>query len=161
MNAVGHDVATDIHQHIWPPAMLEALRRRSAPPRLTGDGWLLELANEPDYRVDPGDHDPDARAALAGRDGVGRVLVSLSSPLGIESLPRDDGADLLSAWHDGALALPQPFAAWAAASLSEVDPGALARELDRGFVGLQLPATALRDAAGYTHVGELLELLTP
>jgi hypothetical protein len=159
LSAGGHDPATDVHQHVWPPALLEALRRRSAPPRLTGDGWTLELTGQPDYRVDPADHDPDARAALARRDGVGRALVSLSSPLGIESLPGEAGAELLSAWHEGALALPPPFGAWAAASLAEVDPAALARELDRGFVGLQLPATALHDAAGYTHVGGLLELL--
>ena len=151
--------ATDIHQHLWPPAMLEALRRRPAPPRLTGDGWTLELAGEPDYVVDPADHDPDARVALARRDGLERVLVSLSSPLGIESLPGDEAAELLGAWHEGALRLPAPFGAWAAASLHEIDPAALARELDRGFVGLQLPATALLDAAGYAHVGDLLELL--
>jgi predicted TIM-barrel fold metal-dependent hydrolase len=154
-----HNCATDVHQHIWPPAMLEALRRRSAPPRLTGDGWTLELAGEPDYAVNPADHDPEVRGALAQRDGMGRVLVSLSSPMGIESLPGDEGAELLDAWHEGALALPGPFGAWAAASLPEVDAGALARELDRGFIGLQLPATALRDAAGYTHLRELLELL--
>ena len=159
LSAAGHDPATDIHQHLWPRALLEALRRRSAPPRLTGDGWTLELTSEPAYRVDPADHDPGTRATLAGRDGVGRVLVSLSSPLGIESLPGEESAELLSAWHNGALSLPEPFAAWAAASLLEVDPGAVARELDRGFVGLQLPATALCDAAGYVHVGGLLELL--
>jgi hypothetical protein len=159
LNGALPNPATDVHQHIWPPAMLEALRRRSAPPRLTGDGWTLELTGQPDYAVDPADHDPGQRAALAQRDGVGRVLVSLSSPLGIESLPGDEGVELLSAWHEGALALLEPFGAWAAASLTEVDPGALGRELDRGFIGLQLPATTLHDAAGYAHVGGLLELL--
>ena len=35
----------------------------------------------------------------------------------------------------------------------------MARELARGFVGLQLPATALLDAAGYDRVRPLLEVL--
>jgi hypothetical protein len=151
--------ATDVHQHVWPSALLDALRRRAQPPRLAGDGWTLQLAGEPDYVIDPVDHDPAARGALARGDGVARVLVSLSSPLGIESLPGDEGAELLAAWHEGALALPAPFSAWAAASLTEIDPRGLQRELDRGFVGLQLPATALRDATGYEQVGPLLEIL--
>jgi 6-methylsalicylate decarboxylase len=148
---------SDIHQHVWPRPLIEALRRRDAAPRL--DGWRLQLDGEPDYAIAPDDHDPVARAALAREDGLDVALVSLSSPLGIESLPGDEGAELLAAWHDGALALPEPFGAWAAASLSEVDPAALERELKRGFVGLQLPATTLVDVAGYERVGPLLEVL--
>jgi hypothetical protein len=147
----------DLHQHMWPPALVEALRRRNAPPRL--DGWMLQLDGEPDYVVVPSDHDPAARAALASEDGLDLALVSLSSPLGIESLPGDESAELLAAWHDGALALPEPFGAWAAASLWEVDPAGLERELNRGFVGLQLPATTLVDVAGYERAGPLLEVL--
>ena len=147
----------DIHQHVWPPELIEALRRRRAAPRLRG--WTLALDGEPDYELAPADHDPDARAALARADGLDRALVSLSSPLGIESLPGDDGAELLAAYHDGALALPAPFGAWAAASVAEIDEPALARELDRGFAGLQLPAPALADAAGYERAGPLLALL--
>lgn len=149
--------ATDVHQHLWPPALIEALRRRSAPPRMRD--WTLQLAGEPDYVVTPRDHDPDTRAALIAADGLERVLVSLSSPLGIESLPGDEGAELLAAWHEGALALPASFGAWAAAGLTEIDPGELERKLDRGFVGLQLPATALLDAPGYERAGPLLEVL--
>ena len=147
----------DIHQHVWPPELIEALRRRRAAPRLRG--WTLTLDGEPDYELAPADHDLDARAALARADGLDRALVSLSSPLGIESLPGEDGVELLAAYHDGALVLPEPFGAWAAASLAEIDGPALARELDRGFAGLQLPATALADAAGYERAGPLLELL--
>jgi hypothetical protein len=87
------------------------------------------------------------------------ALVSLSSPLGIESLASAEACELLAAYHDGVLALPAPFAGWAAACLTEIDPAGLGRELDRGFVGLQLPATALLDAAGYERIGPLLEVL--
>jgi 6-methylsalicylate decarboxylase len=147
----------DVHQHVWTDALIEALRARRAPPRMRG--WTLELAGEPDYDVDPAAHDPDARAALARDDGVDLALVSLSSPLGIESLAPDEAIELIAAYHEGALTLPEPFGAWAAACLTEVDAGALAKELERGFVGLQLPATSLLDGAGYEHVGSLLEVL--
>jgi 6-methylsalicylate decarboxylase len=85
--------------------------------------------------------------------------VSLSSPLGIEGLPAGEAHELLDAYHDGVLALPGPFGGWAAACLTDIDPRALTAELDRGFVGLQLPATTLLDAAGYARVGPMLELL--
>lgn len=147
----------DVHQHLWPAALIDALRQRQRPPRLRG--WVLELAAEPDHRVDPRDHDPDARAALAGAEGLELALVSLSSALGIEALPPEEAEELLSAYHDGALALPRPFGAWAAARLTEPDPAALEHRLDQGFVGLQLPATALLDAAGYARAAPLLEVL--
>ncbi len=92
-------------------------------------------------------------------DGLELALVSLSSPLGIELLPADEVTELLDAYHEGTLALPPPFRGWAAASVSEVDPAALSQLFDRGFVGLQLPATALQDDRGYARVGPLLELL--
>jgi 6-methylsalicylate decarboxylase len=149
--------AIDVHQHLWPEELLAALRARRTPPQLRG--WRLELDGEPDYLIDPISHDVAARAAQAAEDGVDLALVSLSSPLGIETLPSEEAAELLAAYHDGVLALPAPFGAWAAACLTEIDPAAVARELARGFAGLQLPATALLDAAGYDRVGPLLEVL--
>ena len=150
-------MATDVHQHVWGAAFIDALRGRSAPPRL--DGWTLHVAGEPPYDLDPADHDLAARAALAAADGFDRVLTSLSSPIGVEWLPPADAEPLLQAYHEDALALPRPFGAWAAASVSRIDPAPLARWLDRGFVGLQLPANALLDAAGYERCDPLLTLL--
>ena len=147
----------DVHQHVWTDALIEALRARRTPPRMRG--WTLELAGEPDYQVDPGAHDPDARAASARDDELDLALVSLSSPLGIESLAPDEAIELIAAYHAGALTLPEPFGAWASACLTEVDPGALVNELERGFVGLQLPATSLLDGASYNNAGPLLEVL--
>lgn len=109
--------------------------------------------------MDPYAHDPAARAAVAAEDGVGHVLVSLSSPLGVEWLPPEEASQLLNAYHAGALALPPPFRAWAAACLSEVVAEQVRAELDHGCVGLQLPAPALLDAAGYSRCAPLLTLL--
>lgn len=154
----GGEVRTvDVHQHLWPRELIAALRARRRPPRLRG--WTLELAGEPDYLVNPVDHDVDERTAQALGDGLDLALVSLSSPLGIEGLPPREARELLAAYHDGVLALPAPFGGWAAACLTDIDPPALEAELARGFVGLQVPATALLDAAGYDRVGSLLDVL--
>ena len=84
----------DLHQHLWPERLLDALARRSTPPllRRTADGWVLRLEGEPDQPVDLDDHDPDARAALVEADGLDRALVAPSSPLGIEALPAAEAA---------------------------------------------------------------------
>src|SRR6266540_1703820 len=100
-------MGVDVHQHLWTPRFLDELRRRSRSPRL--DGWTLRLDGQPDYPVEAADHDVARRAELAAADGLDLVLVSLSSPLGIEWLPADEAAPLLAAYHDGALALPAPF----------------------------------------------------
>lgn len=146
----------DVHQHLWPEPFLAELRARTEPPLL--DGWRLVLAGEPAAVIDQADHqvEPRARQAAAECD---LALVSLSSPLGIEWLPESQAVPLLAAFHDGVAALPAPFGGWAAAGLDRIDPDALSRELDRGFVGLQLPATALADAAGYARCAPLLALL--
>src|SRR4051794_19205719 len=104
--------AIDIHQHLWPPELIDALRSRRNAPRL--DGWTLILAGEPPYDVDPGDHDPDRRRALDRRfDEHRRTLLGLSSPLGIEDLPPEEAGPLLKAWHDGVARLRPDFEAWA------------------------------------------------
>lgn len=147
----------DVHQHLWPEALVEALRRRARPPRLVG--WRLELPGEPAYEVQGADHDVVARRDLARLDGSDLVLLSLSSPLGIEHLPVGEAAALLAAWHDGVNDLPAPFGAWAASSVVEPDPSGMAAQLDRGCVGLQLPATALADPGAVERLGPLLAAL--
>ncbi|KOG66183.1 amidohydrolase [Streptomyces griseoflavus] len=150
-------MTTDIHQHLWPPRFLSLLRARTAPPLL--DGRTLHLPGEPPYAIDPADHDPAARVERARADGLDRALLSLSSPLGIEFLPPEEAAPLLDAFHDEALALPAPFGVWASPCLSVPvpDPAPVVRLLRRGCAGLQLPATALTDAAGWERCGPLLD----
>lgn len=147
---------TDCHQHLWPEPLLDALRARRSPPRL--DGWTLHLAGEAPFLVRPSDVDPLVRAERERAEGTGRVLLSFSSPLGVEHLPEVEGAPLLEAWHAGAGALGEPFGVWAAAGVAEPDPAGLARVLCHpAVVGLQLPATALADPAALDRLGGLLE----
>jgi hypothetical protein len=150
-------VHVDIHQHVWPDVLIEELRRRSEPPRL--DGWTLLTSSEPPLQVNPADHDVRWRAAQAARDGVGLVVIGPSSPLGIEYLVPEDAEPLLDAYHDGVSELGAPFAGWAAACLTAIDAPGLAKQLDRGFAGLQLPATALAGESGYRWCSPLLDVL--
>lgn len=133
-------MATDVHQHLLPEDLIAALARRATAPRLRRDGrgWRLELAGEPASAFDPADHDPDARAA---GDDADRIVVALSTALGIEALTADEAEPLLEAYNRGILALGAPFELWAAA----VRPEALDALLDAGARGLTLPAPALLD----------------
>ena len=146
----------DCHQHLWPSRMVEALRRRTAFPYLRE--WTLYLPGEKPYAVDPLAHDVERRRARELADRKTQVLVSLSSPLGIEHLPAHEGAELIDLWHESALELGDPYRVWAAAAVTEIDPDGLAKVLREDRVaGLQLPATALLDPTGIAHVGPLLE----
>ena len=144
----------DVHQHLWPAEFIDALRARRQGPRL--DGWTLHLPGEPTYAVDPAAHDVALRAALDA--GCGRVLLALSSPLGVEELEPDEAAPLLAAWHQGARGLPEPFGAWA--SVNHVDPDIqqLNHLLKDGFVGLQIPATQLATPASVLRSAEVLRV---
>lgn len=141
----------DLHQHLWPPALLDALRRRSRPPHLVG--WTLHTEGEAPFEVRPADHDPAARARLDPE--VGRIVLSPSAPLGIEDLPAEEADPLLTAWHDGVRSLGEPYAAWATVATRDPDLDALASLLtEPAFVGLQVSATAMASPAA-------LEALAP
>ncbi len=156
MDIVGDTVRrADIHQHFWPEALLSSLARRTALPRLR-DG-RLELTGEPPSRVDPRDHDPAQRAALAAAEGLQRVLIAPSSPLGLEALPEAEA--LLDAFHAGVLALGPPFELWAGLVLADPSPERVDALLDAGAVGICLPAAALATQAGLHALGPALERL--
>ena len=154
-------MATDVHQHLWPEPLLHALSVRREPPMLArgARGWTLRLRGEPEALVDLADHDPDRRAALARADGLGRVLIAPSVPLGIEALPAGEAEPLLAAYHEGVAALPAPFGAWAAIGVHRPDPAALTRLLDGGFAGACVGADALAEPVGDERLGPLLETL--
>src|SRR3954469_7423074 len=132
---------TDLHQHLLPEPLIGALARRSAAPRVAGTGptLRLEMAGEPVSALQGRDHDPVARAAEAEREGIDRVVVSLSTALGIEALPADEARPLVDAFNHGVLELGSPFELWGTA-LTADDVDAL---LDAGARGITLPPPAL------------------
>jgi hypothetical protein len=151
----------DIHQHLWPDGLLSSLARRTAPPRLRRDGrdWLLELAGDAPAPFDPRSHDPGERAALAAADGLQRILIAPSSPLGIESLASGEAEALLDDFHAGVLELGAPFELWAGLVLADPSPSRVDALLDAGAAGLSLPAGALAGPAGIEGLGPALERL--
>ena len=151
--------ATDLHQHLWPDGLLRELARRSAPPRLRSDdrGWMLELAGEPPAVVDPAAHDPDTRTGL---EGIDRIVVAPSTPLGIEALPAREAQPLLDAYHEGVLALGAPFGLWASVPLAAPGrPDELADLLRKGAAGLCVPAEALAGPAAAARLAPLFDRL--
>ncbi|HEY1538572.1 MAG TPA: amidohydrolase family protein [Solirubrobacteraceae bacterium] len=152
---------TDVHQHLWPQALVSALTwRREAPLlRRSGHDWILRLRDEPDCAFDPAAHDPEERARLLRRDGVDRALLAMSSPLGVEGLPREEAQPLLDAHNSGLLELGGPFGVWGAVSLRPPDPADVDALLDAGAVGISLPAGALSGPDGVARCASLLERL--
>lgn len=135
----------DTHQHIWPPEFLDALRARTGFPRLV-DEWTLLTAGEDPYEVDAEAHDVELRRGRELDEGKDAVLLSLSSPLGIEHLPFDESRELIDVWHRSALALGEPFGVWAATPVERFDLAGLARILQHERIaGLQVPATCMLD----------------
>ena len=151
----------DVHQHVWTDALVGALSRRSAFPRVRrlGGDAVLELAGERPWPLDLVSERPASRAALLEADGVDRALVCLSSPLGIEALPRDEAQPVLDAFHDGAFALPDGFRVWGAIALEGSTPADVDVVLARGAVGLSLPADALATPERIERLGPVLERL--
>jgi predicted TIM-barrel fold metal-dependent hydrolase len=149
-------VAVDLHQHLWPEPFVELLRRRTRAPYLRD--WRLVVEGEPAYDVQPADHEVGRRIEQDRQAGIRLACVSLSAPLGIESLPRDESGALIDAWHEGALALPDHFAPWASVSTEEPDLVGLTDLLGGPFVGVQLPATTLGDPLGWHAAAEVLRV---
>jgi hypothetical protein len=154
-------LSTDVHQHLWPEALVNALTWRREPPllRRSDGGWTLRLRDEPEYPFDPRAHDPERRLRLLERDGVRRALLAISSPLGIEGLARPDAEPLLAAHNAGLLELGGPFGVWGAVSLRPPDPADVDALLTAGAVGISLPAGALNGPDGLRRCGALLERL--
>src|SRR3954469_8828528 len=89
-------------------------------------------------------------------EGLEHALVCLSCPLGIESLPREESAPLLDAFHDGVRELGAPFGLWGALPLQEPDPADVDGALDAGAAGVSIPAGALVTRRGLERVAPLL-----
>jgi 6-methylsalicylate decarboxylase len=151
----------DVHQHLWTEPLLEALAARSEIPFVRNESGLTVLfcAGERPYVIDTAAESPARRAALLELDGLEGALLCLSSVLGIESLPLEQALPLIEGYHDGALSLGEPFGVWAALALDRADPADVDRALDRGCLGLSLPAGALARVDALARLGPVLARL--
>ena len=138
----------DMHCHLLPPALIEALRRREAAPCIGPDGSGGELMRifRAAVPFDAADNDPDRRIRKMDGWGVDLQAISLPGLFGIDSLPLAEAARLTRLFNDGmaevVTAHPGRFRAIAALPLA--DPDAAAAELRRtrglGLAGAILPA---------------------
>jgi hypothetical protein len=151
----------DVHQHLWTEPLVEALGARRELPfvRVENGLTVLYLSGERPYVIDLASEAPANRTALVELDGLDRALLCLSSPLGIEWLPRKHSVALIEAFHDGALALGEPFGVWGTIALDRADPDDVDRALARGCVGLSLPAGALAGADAIASMEPILARL--
>jgi len=154
-------IKIDIHQHLWTEPLVQALAERRELPFVRREHGLtvLFLAGERPYVLDLSAEVPAHRAALVELDGLDGALLCLSSPLGIESLPREQSLPLIDAYHDGVLSLDGPFGAWGAIALDRPDPGDVDCAISRGCVGLSLPAGALCSVDAISRLRPVLERL--
>ncbi|HEY2569827.1 MAG TPA: amidohydrolase family protein [Solirubrobacteraceae bacterium] len=151
-------IKIDVHQHLWTEPLVRSLADRRELPfvRVENGLTVLFLASERPYVIDTSAETYARRTALLDLDGLDGALVCLSSPVGIESLPREQSLPLIGAYHDGALSLGEPFGVWGAIALDRPDPVDVDHALERGCVGLSLPAGAL---AGVDAVARLRPVL--
>jgi len=144
----------DVHQHIWTEPLVERLAARSALPliRHTDGLCVLHSAAEQPYVIDLDAEAPARRGALVSDDGLDLALIAISSPIGIEALPRDEALELIEAHLMGVEAFPAQFAAWGPIALDGADPEDVDALADRGCVGVSLPAGAI-ELPVFVHPG--------
>jgi predicted TIM-barrel fold metal-dependent hydrolase len=83
----------DVHQHLYPPALIEAMRARRETPRIDRDRLELREGSFPfDVRL----HDLDARLAVLEESGIDVAVISLPPTLETEEHP-----ELEAAYNEG------------------------------------------------------------
>lgn len=149
----------DVHQHVWTTPLLDALATRAMLPfvRRSGGATVLHCAGERPYRIDVDGELPSRRQALLHADRIDLAMIALSSPVGIEALPRDDSLELIQAHLDGASDLGAGFAGWGPIALDQPVPADVDRVLARGCLGVSLPAGALLRRESLFAIGPVLE----
>jgi hypothetical protein len=149
----------DAHQHVWTTPLVEALTARDLLPYVRSrDGLtVLSCASERPYVIDVESEIPRRRADLMRGDELDLAVIALSSPAGIEALPRAEADPLIGAHLDGVAQLGSGFAAWGPVALDQPDPLDVDRRLDRGCVGISLPAQAMAGPEALEAIGPVLE----
>jgi hypothetical protein len=121
-------VRYDLHRHLWPESLVDALRARTEPPFLRDGTLVLE---DGEHGLDPAAYSVERCLAGLERDGIDVAVVSCPPTLGIDSEP------LRAAYHDGVReAVAASGGRLLAFSIDRPEPG---------FAGTCVCATALLD----------------
>ena len=142
----------DMHAHWKPLALIDALRQRTAEPRIMRNGDGVEVLKTDRFEVPVEDafDDADKRLAEMDRQGISTGMLSLYSDFTwIERLPLEDGLPLIRLGNDGLAALCTAHEGrfTAVATLPQVNMDAAAEEFERaiqlpGIVGAMMPGNA-------------------
>jgi 6-methylsalicylate decarboxylase len=124
----------DLHQHVWPGELLEALAERRSPPMLRD--WTLVL-DEGEFAIEPDEYGPEACIANLDRAGIDVAVVSCPPTLGIDELDAEEAEVLRRAYHEGARTVVE-------ASGGRLLALSMGRRED-GFVGAMIAADELAD----------------
>ena len=153
---------TDLHQHVWTESLLDALTARDRLPFVRRhDGvCILHAAGETPCAIDERTQTRAAREALLDRDRADRAVIALSSPIGIETLPYEQARELIDAHLAGIAALGERFSAWGPVPVRDPDPRDVDELLDRGCVGISLPATALASRPALDALAPVLDRIS-
>jgi 6-methylsalicylate decarboxylase len=135
----------DLHQHIWTEPLIDVLASRVELPfvRLRGGVAELHAAGERRCAIDLNSQSALRRTRLLDEDRIELAVIALSSPIGIEALPRDEALAVIGAHLDGVRALGHRFAAWGPIPLDNPKPDDVDDVLAAGCIGVSLPAGAL------------------
>jgi hypothetical protein len=81
----------DVYQHIWTEPLLHALAGRRSPSFIVRTDGLcvLRSAGERPHAINTDGEAPDRRAQLLADNRLDAAVVAISSPIGIEALPRE------------------------------------------------------------------------
>ena len=122
--AIPQPTHVDVHQHLWTPPLLDALAARSRLPfaRRTDGAVVLHCAGEQAWVLDVERESPRERAHVVRTDGLDLALLAMSTPIGVEALPREEARELIDAHLAGIEALPREFAAWGPVALERSEP---------------------------------------
>lgn len=149
----------DLHQHIWTAPLIEGLAARNTLPyaELHGDTAVLHASGERRSAIELPSETADRRIRLLDDDEVDLAVIALSSPIGIEALPRDEATPLIDAHLEGLARLGVRFAAWGPLALDQAEPEDVDELLARGCIGVSLPAGAIDTPARLDALGPVLE----
>jgi hypothetical protein len=148
----------DAHQHIWTEPLLDALSARQELPLVRCEDGLtiLHSAGEQSYVIDTDAEAPGARAARVRQDGLDRAVIAISSPIGIEALPRPTALELIDAHLTGVEQLGPEFEFWGPLAIDRADPDDVDQLVSRGAIGISITAGAL---AGPERLDQLRRVL--
>jgi hypothetical protein len=153
------EMLLDVHQHLWTRPLIDRLAARPTLPmvRWTGGLAVLHCAAEQPYVIDVATETAEQRSALVRHDGLDQALIAISSPVGIEALPRESALELIEAHLEGVEALGGEFGVWGPIALDRPQPGDVDRLLERGCIGISVPAGALAGPDALEQLGPVLE----